>query len=100
MTVPRLASVAQVGVSIEPLEQLVQQTPVSGATVCAVDSFMQVRTLWVLCSAVHIISDLPLIICIRVNTQAALFDCCVPATRVYLVPMESLHPLQLFSPYF
>ncbi|XP_029613098.1 protein Hikeshi-like isoform X2 [Salmo trutta] len=41
MTVPQLASVAQVGVSIEPLEQLVQQTPVSGATVCSVDSFMQ-----------------------------------------------------------
>nr|ACI69520.1 C11orf73 homolog [Salmo salar] len=41
MTVPQLASMAQVGVSIEPLEQLVQQTPVSGATVCAVDSFMQ-----------------------------------------------------------
>ncbi|CAB1327650.1 unnamed protein product [Coregonus sp. 'balchen'] len=39
--VPQLASMAQVGVSIEPLEQLVQQTPVSGAIVSAVDSFMQ-----------------------------------------------------------
>lgn len=34
-------SVAQVGVSVEPLEQLVQQIPVSGAAVSAVDSFLQ-----------------------------------------------------------
>lgn len=34
-------SVAQVGVSVEALEQLAQQTPVSGATVSTVDSFVQ-----------------------------------------------------------
>lgn len=35
------ASMAQVGVSIEPLEQLVQQTPETSATVSHVDSFTQ-----------------------------------------------------------
>lgn len=35
------ASVAQVGVSVEPLEQLVQQSPVSNAAVSSVDSFLQ-----------------------------------------------------------
>ncbi|KAM7376461.1 hypothetical protein PAMP_006192 [Pampus punctatissimus] len=35
------SSVAQVGVSVEPLQQLVQQTPVSGAAVSTVDSFLQ-----------------------------------------------------------
>lgn len=34
------ASVAQVGVSVEALDQLAQQTPVSGATVSTVDSFL------------------------------------------------------------
>ncbi|CAL8283227.1 unnamed protein product [Lota lota] len=34
-------SVAQVGVSVEALDQLAQQTPVSAATVSTVDSFMQ-----------------------------------------------------------
>lgn len=34
-------SVAQVGVSVEPLDQLAQQMPVSSATVSTVDSFMQ-----------------------------------------------------------
>ncbi|XP_029937608.1 protein Hikeshi [Myripristis murdjan] len=34
-------SVAQVGVSVEALGQLAQQTPVSGAAVSTVDSFMQ-----------------------------------------------------------
>lgn len=33
-------SVAQVGVSIEPLDQLVQQTPVSTAAVSNLDSFL------------------------------------------------------------
>eukprot|EP00064_Thunnus_orientalis_P020512 superscaffoldBa00005675_g20650 len=35
------SSMAQVGVSVEPLQQLVQQIPVSGAAVSTVDSFMQ-----------------------------------------------------------
>ncbi|KAM7403792.1 hypothetical protein PAMA_004294 [Pampus argenteus] len=35
------SSSAQVGVSVEPLQQLVQQTPVSGAAVSTVDSFLQ-----------------------------------------------------------
>ncbi|XP_047467886.1 protein Hikeshi [Mugil cephalus] len=35
------ASVAQVGVSVEPLEQLAQQIPVSSAAVSTVDSFLQ-----------------------------------------------------------
>lgn len=34
-------SVAQVGVSVEPLEQLAQQTPASSAAVSSVDSFLQ-----------------------------------------------------------
>lgn len=34
-------AVAQVGVSVEPLQQLVQQSPVSGAAVSTVDSFLQ-----------------------------------------------------------
>lgn len=34
-------AVAQVGVSVEALEQLAQQVPVSGAAVSAVDSFLQ-----------------------------------------------------------
>ncbi|XP_059208686.1 protein Hikeshi [Centropristis striata] len=34
-------SVAQVGVSVEALDQLAQQTPVSGAAVATVDSFLQ-----------------------------------------------------------
>ncbi|XP_029982013.1 protein Hikeshi-like [Sphaeramia orbicularis] len=34
------ASVAQVGVSVEALDQLAQQTPVSGAAVSTVDSFL------------------------------------------------------------
>ncbi|KAJ8283084.1 hypothetical protein COCON_G00056030 [Conger conger] len=38
---PQAASVAQVGVSMEPLDQLAQQTPVSNATVSAIDSFTQ-----------------------------------------------------------
>ncbi|KAG2456422.1 EED protein, partial [Polypterus senegalus] len=41
MALPQTASVAQVGVSIEPLEQLIQQTPVASAAVSAVDSFTQ-----------------------------------------------------------
>ncbi|XP_041128670.1 protein Hikeshi isoform X2 [Polyodon spathula] len=41
MSIPQTPSVAQVGVSIEPLEQLVQQTPVASATVSTVDSFTQ-----------------------------------------------------------
>ncbi|XP_066562375.1 protein Hikeshi [Amia ocellicauda] len=41
MAVPQIPSVAQVGVSIEPLAQLTQQTPVASATVCTVDSFTQ-----------------------------------------------------------
>ncbi|XP_062302421.1 protein Hikeshi isoform X1 [Osmerus eperlanus] len=41
MAAPQAASVAQVGVSIEPLDQLSQQTPVSSATVSSVDSFTQ-----------------------------------------------------------
>ena len=43
MAAPQAVSVAQVGVSIEPLDQLSQQTPVSSATVSSVDSFTQVR---------------------------------------------------------
>ncbi|CAL1575402.1 unnamed protein product [Knipowitschia caucasica] len=35
------SSVAQVGVSVESLEQLVQQSPVSNAAVSSVDSFLQ-----------------------------------------------------------
>lgn len=35
------ASVAQVGVSIEPVDQLVQQSPVSNAAVSSLDSFLQ-----------------------------------------------------------
>ncbi|KAK2826823.1 hypothetical protein Q5P01_021037 [Channa striata] len=35
------SSVAQVGVSVEPLEQLAQQIPVSSAAVSTVDSFVQ-----------------------------------------------------------
>ncbi|XP_062271159.1 protein Hikeshi [Scomber scombrus] len=35
------SSGAQVGVSVEPLQQLVQQIPVSGASVSTVDSFLQ-----------------------------------------------------------
>ncbi|XP_062865849.1 protein Hikeshi isoform X2 [Trichomycterus rosablanca] len=35
------ASVAQVGVSIEPLDQLAQQTPVSNSAVSTMDSFTQ-----------------------------------------------------------
>ncbi|KAK7880080.1 hypothetical protein WMY93_033246 [Mugilogobius chulae] len=35
------ASMAQVGVSVEPLEQLAQQSPVSSAAVSSVDSFLQ-----------------------------------------------------------
>ncbi|TSK17776.1 Polycomb protein eed [Bagarius yarrelli] len=41
MAAPQAASVAQVGVSVEPLDQLAQQTPVSNATVSTVDSFTQ-----------------------------------------------------------
>ncbi|KAJ8352806.1 hypothetical protein SKAU_G00242820 [Synaphobranchus kaupii] len=41
MMVPQGASVAQVGVSIETLDQLAQQTPASNATVSTVDSFTQ-----------------------------------------------------------
>ncbi|MGH0166823.1 UNVERIFIED_CONTAM: hypothetical protein FKN15_051048 [Acipenser sinensis] len=41
MSIPQTPSVAQLGVSIEPLEQLVQQTPVASATVSTVDSFTQ-----------------------------------------------------------
>ncbi|KAM3842175.1 protein Hikeshi [Diretmus argenteus] len=39
MAAPQV-SAAQVGVSMEPLDQLAQQTPVSGAAVSTVDSFM------------------------------------------------------------
>lgn len=39
--VPQATSMAQVGVSIESLDQLAQQTPVSSATVSTVDSFLQ-----------------------------------------------------------
>lgn len=42
MVAPQAASVAQVGVSVEPLDQLAQQTPVSNATVSTMDSFTQV----------------------------------------------------------
>lgn len=42
MAAPQAASVAQVGVSVEPLDQLAQQTPVSNATVSTMDSFTQV----------------------------------------------------------
>ncbi|KAJ0009190.1 hypothetical protein NQD34_016605 [Periophthalmus magnuspinnatus] len=35
------ATVAQVGVSVEPLDQLAQQSPVSSAAVSSVDSFLQ-----------------------------------------------------------
>lgn len=38
---PSSPSVAQVGVSVEPLDQLAQQIPVSSAAVSSVDSFMQ-----------------------------------------------------------
>ncbi|XP_048835029.1 protein Hikeshi [Brienomyrus brachyistius] len=41
MSAPHMPSVAQVGVSIESLEQLAQQTPLSSATVSTVDSFTQ-----------------------------------------------------------
>ncbi|XP_073689043.1 protein Hikeshi [Garra rufa] len=41
MTVPQAPSVAQVGVSIESLDLLAQQTPVSNSTVSTVDSFTQ-----------------------------------------------------------
>lgn len=41
MAAAAAASVAQVGVSVEPLQQLVQQIPVSGAAVSTVDSFLQ-----------------------------------------------------------
>ncbi|MFT7818292.1 protein Hikeshi [Arapaima gigas] len=41
MMAPQMPSVAQVGVSVEPLEQLAQQTPVSGASVSTLDSFTQ-----------------------------------------------------------
>ncbi|MBN3276836.1 HIKES protein, partial [Polyodon spathula] len=41
MSIPQTPSVAQVGVSIEPLEQLLQQTPVASAAVSTVDSFTQ-----------------------------------------------------------
>uniref|UniRef100_A0A3P8T059 Protein Hikeshi n=1 Tax=Amphiprion percula TaxID=161767 RepID=A0A3P8T059_AMPPE len=43
-------SAAQVGVSVEALEQLVQQIPVSSAAVSTVDSFLQCfRSFWTLC---------------------------------------------------
>ncbi|XP_051558074.1 protein Hikeshi [Xyrauchen texanus] len=41
MGVPQAPSVAQVGVSVEALDLLAQQTPVSNATVSTVDSFTQ-----------------------------------------------------------
>ncbi|ROL50346.1 Coiled-coil domain-containing protein 81 [Anabarilius grahami] len=41
MTVPQAPSVAQVGVSIESLDLLAQQTPVSNSAVSTVDSFTQ-----------------------------------------------------------
>lgn len=41
MVAPQAASVAQVGVSVEPLDQLAQQTPASNASVSSIDSFTQ-----------------------------------------------------------
>ncbi|MBN3322712.1 CCD81 protein, partial [Atractosteus spatula] len=41
MSMPQMPSVAQVGVSVEPLEQLAQQTPVASAAVSTVDSYTQ-----------------------------------------------------------
>lgn len=41
MASPAPPSVAQVGVSVEALDQLAQQVPVSGAAVSGVDSFLQ-----------------------------------------------------------
>lgn len=42
MAAPQAPSVAQVGVSVEALDQLAQQTPVSSAAVSTMDSFTQV----------------------------------------------------------
>ncbi|XP_067259817.1 protein Hikeshi isoform X2 [Chanodichthys erythropterus] len=47
MTVPQAPSVAQVGVSIESLDLLAQQTPVSNSAVSTVDSFTQVKLRWI-----------------------------------------------------
>ncbi|KAG8453063.1 hypothetical protein GDO86_004759 [Hymenochirus boettgeri] len=41
MNIPQTPSVAQIGISVELLEQLAQQTPVDNAAVSTVDSFTQ-----------------------------------------------------------
>ncbi|KAG8546339.1 hypothetical protein GDO81_019198 [Engystomops pustulosus] len=41
MNLPQTPSVAQIGISVELLEQLAQQTPVANAAVSTVDSFTQ-----------------------------------------------------------
>ncbi|XP_030636381.1 protein Hikeshi isoform X2 [Chanos chanos] len=43
MAAPQAPSVAQVGVSVESLDQLAQQTPVSSAAVSTMDSFTQAQ---------------------------------------------------------
>lgn len=42
MNIVRTASVAQIGISVELLDNLAQQTPVGNAAVSSVDSFTQV----------------------------------------------------------
>ncbi|KAL7983226.1 hypothetical protein Chor_000102 [Crotalus horridus] len=42
MTIPQMPSVAQIGISVELLEILAQQTPVASAAVSSVNSFTEV----------------------------------------------------------
>lgn len=42
MNLPQTPTVAQIGISVELLENLVQQTPVANAAVSSVDSFTEV----------------------------------------------------------
>ncbi|XP_043927135.1 protein Hikeshi [Protopterus annectens] len=41
MTIPQMPSVAQIGISVEPQEQLAQQTPVASAAPSTLDAFTQ-----------------------------------------------------------
>lgn len=44
MEAPQVSSMAQVGVSVESLDLMAQQTPVSNAQVSTVDSFTLVKS--------------------------------------------------------
>lgn len=47
MNLPQTPTVAQIGISVELLESLAQQTPVASAAVSSVDSFTEVA--WTFC---------------------------------------------------